>query len=83
MLSYGRYAQPERFIKAHDEIFRWMKQNNSAQLSNKYVWRKPKGEVTTVHLSIFVYLVVDKLKLVRVFSRLYCKPVRSTNEREV
>ena len=73
LLLYGKFASPARFEAAYATIFQWLVRDLPFFSHNRYIWRKPAGEKVAAQLGIIIMIMVHKLRLVRVFARLYCK----------
>jgi len=73
LLAYGRNAPRERFNEAYEEVFTWFNQSVPKLFKNQYIWHKPKGESLFVSSGMIIFLILDKLRLVGLFSKVYCK----------
>ncbi len=75
LLSYGRYATSERFIEVSNEIDNWFSINGIDVYRNKYLWCGLNGEKVFVRLGICIFLIVKKIRLIKIFAIIYTKGV--------
>ncbi|MFZ2275595.1 MAG: glycosyltransferase [Candidatus Nanogingivalis sp.] len=73
LLSYGKYATPDRFREVYLEIFKWIKENKIYIYKNRYVWFAPSGELISARLGIKIILLVEVFRLIKPFSKIYAK----------
>ena len=71
LLFSGRKASRDAFLKEYKRIFEWYEKN---AIPKKFplFGKETKGDSFFTKLTVNVFLVVDKLKLVNVFAKLYC-----------
>ncbi len=71
LLFSGRKASRDAFLKEYKRIFEWYeKKCDTKKIS--VIWKRNKRRFVFTKLTVNVFLVVDKLKLVNVFAKLYC-----------
>lgn len=74
LLYSGKLASPKLFMEEYYKIFNWLKTNIPNYRKNKYIKiNGPKGEINSIGNIIFVFIIIDKLHLVKLFSKIYCK----------
>ena len=73
LLSYGKYAKPQRFYEVYKEIFVWLRQSMPHYATNRYVWLKPKGERLTVNVGVITIMILHKVGLMKAFATIYCR----------
>jgi len=76
LLSYGKYAKPERFIEVYNELFQWLKSNIPNFKRNKYIWAKPAGEHAIASIGVKLIMSINSLNAVRLFAKVYCRNYR-------
>lgn len=72
LLFSGRNAQYNDFIREYYNIFSWYRKND---IKEKFpiLSSKTKGEKASVKLVIKSFLLIHKVKCVKLFARFYCK----------
>jgi glycosyltransferase involved in cell wall biosynthesis len=73
LLSYGRYASPQRFTEVSAILYGWIKQNIHHFAINKYLYIPPRGEKFSAFMGIQLFLIINRVNLVHLFAKLYCK----------
>lgn len=73
LLYSGKGASSKDFMHEYDKLFKWLKSNIPNYRRNKYIYFKPKGEFRHIHLLIRIFIILDKIKLVKLFSKIYCR----------
>lgn len=73
LLYSGKSVSPKIFQESHREIFAWLDHNLKNWRKNLYLRHMPDGETRKVWLTIRVYLIIVKLKLLPLFARIYCR----------
>lgn len=74
LLYSGKNVNSSLFVKEYNKIFSWLKENISDYKKNKYIKvNGPKGEIAKIGNIIFIFMLLHKLKLVTLFSKIYCK----------
>lgn len=71
LLFSGRKASSDAFLKEYKKIFGWYDQNR-IQKRFPLFGKETKGDSFFTKLTVNVFLMMDKLKLVNVFAKLYC-----------
>ena len=73
LLTYGRNAPQQRFNEAYAEVFAWFKCSLPSIFKIKYIWLKPRGESLFVSVGMIIFVIIHKLRFVRLFSKFYCR----------
>jgi|GEM_PF-353316 len=73
LFSYGRNATPKRFIEVNDEIFNWLHTNVPDFSRRACLPFGPKGENAKASLSVAALLLMNRVRLVPLFAKIYCK----------
>lgn len=76
LLYSGRTASKKDFIDEYSKLFNWLKSNIPNYKQNYYIHHCPKGEERKIHFLIYTFVVLDKLKLITIFAKVYCKGVK-------
>ena len=72
LLFSGASASSSRFMEEYRRLFEWLK-NNNIKLKIKWFSRKIQSEPIKNRIIISIFYWLSKLKLIKVFSKLYCK----------
>ena len=72
LLFSGKSAKSDDFLKEYQKDFSWLKEHNISQNFLKYQ-TKIKGESFLNRVIVGIFVVLHKLRLVKIFSKLYCK----------
>lgn len=72
LLFSGRGATREKFIKENEKIKRWIKEKNITFNISPFS-SKLKGEQLKNRLIVFSFCFLDKIKLIGLFARIYCR----------
>lgn len=73
LLYSGKNVKPKAFVKEYQKFFEWLKKYIPDYRKNINVRRCPSGEIYKIHLLVKVFIMLDKFRLVKLFSKLYCK----------
>lgn len=74
LLYSGKTANSKSFIDEYSRLFKWLNNNVINYKKNKYIrFNGPKGEDKNVGRIVFIFMKLHKLKLVKLFSKIYCK----------
>lgn len=74
LLYSGKNANKNDFISEYNKLFGWLKKNINNYKKNKYIkFNGPLGEDKRVGRIVYIFILLDKLRLVKVFAKLYCK----------
>lgn len=73
LLYSGKSASSKEFIFEYHKLFNWLKDNISYYRKNKYIKNYPLGEEKHIHFFIHTFIILDKLHLISLFSKLYCR----------
>ena len=73
LLYSGKSAKSRDFIYEYKNIFKWLDLNIEKYKRNKYLKQMPSGEIRKIYLLIKIFLLLDKFKLVNLFSKIYCR----------
>lgn len=71
LLFSGKYASSEKFIKEQERIEEWFKERKIDKFISP-LSKKLKGETLKNRIIVLVYITMHKLKLLKVFSKIYC-----------
>lgn len=72
LLFSGRNSNPKDFMNQYYKIKKWFKENN-IKVNISPLSYKLKGESFKNRFVVFTFKVMDKLKLIKLFSKIYCK----------
>ena len=73
LLWSGRLANRKDFKIAYNKVFDWVYTNYPHINHNKYVYIGPGGSPKLTRTSISIFMILHKLKLISLFSLIYCK----------
>ena len=74
LLYSGKNSNSDIFIKHYNKYFNWIKENIPNYKNNKNIKIfGPKGEDKKVGFTIFMFILLHKLNLIKLFSKIYCK----------
>lgn len=73
LLYSGKVASKKEFMKEYKKLFSWLKNNIPNYKKNKYFKVFPKGEDKKIYIFIKIFILLDKLNLVNLFSKIYCR----------
>ena len=74
MLYSGRSANSKEFMREYYKLFGWLNENILNYRNNKYLsYFKLKEESLKYRFIINTFMLISKVKLVGVFSKIYCK----------
>lgn len=76
LLYSGKTATSEEFINEYTKLFSWLKTNIPTYQHNQYLKNFPKGEMKNIHLFIKIFIELDKYRMVKPFSKIYCRGVK-------
>ena len=72
LLFSGRYSSDQEFIHQHIRIKEWLKENKLISTISP-LSKKVQGERFQTKISLIVFLSIEKLRLVPLFAKIYCK----------
>lgn len=72
LLFSGKYSFPKQFVFEHKRIKNWFKSKN-IKLSLSPFSNKLKGESIKNRLIVFIFILLEKLNLIKLFAKIYCK----------
>lgn len=72
LLFSGASASPSRFMEEYERLFEWLK-NKNIKLKINWFSKKIQSEPIKNRIIISIFYWLSKLKLVKIFSKLYCK----------
>ena len=72
LLFSGRDATSKRFMEEYRRLFAWKKEKGY-KITIPFYSNRIKSEPLINRIYISIFLILDKLHLVSVFSKLYCK----------
>ena len=73
MLYSGKGAKVDAFMKEYKKFSDWLKENIPSYRKNKYLRRKPKGELSNVHAVVRIFFILEKLNLLKLFAKGYLR----------
>lgn len=74
LLYSGKNVSNNTFMEEYNKLFSWLEKNIPDYKKNKYIKiNGPKGEINKIGNIIFIFMLIHKLKLVKLFSKIYCK----------
>ena len=74
LLYSGRISNRKTFLKHYYRYFKWLNANLKNMKRNRYIRiTGPKGEDKKVGFVVFMFMMLHKLKMVKLFSKFYCK----------
>lgn len=74
LLYSGKTATSEDFIKEYNKLFSWLEDNIPNYKKNKYLSLfKLKEEPIKYRIIINTFMLISKINLIKLFSKLYCK----------
>ena len=74
LLYSGKNVSYSNFIKEYIKLFNWLKENIPDYRKNKYIKiNGPKGEISSIGNIVFIFIILDKLNLVKIFAKIYCR----------
>ena len=72
LLYSGRYGTPQDFMMVHETLFGWMQSHFPGSMRNRFLLWGPRGESLRVNLIILAFMIIRRLHLLGLFSRVYC-----------
>lgn len=72
-LSPGKKASPQQFVNHYRRTIELLEGEYPKALHNSLIFKGPKGEEKFVRYAISGFVLLHKLKLVPLFSKIYCK----------
>lgn len=72
LLFSGRYSNSKSFIKEYNTLKKW-KKDNKIYLNISPFSKKISGESLKNRFIVFTFNIIEKLKLIKIFSKIYCK----------
>ena len=74
LLYSGKTATPKSFVLEYHKLFDWLEKNIPNYQKNKYLSIfVPKGEPFKCRLIINLFMFISNIKMVNLFSKVYCK----------
>jgi hypothetical protein len=73
LLSYGKYATPERFKAVFEQLFSWIELHVKNVTKNPHVRHMPAGERMSAYVGIRLLLFLRKTHLTSAFATIYCR----------
>lgn len=73
LLFTVRGSQKEEITKVYEELFVWLNKQYPDFKKNRYIWKKPKGELTSIHLAVKGFMLLRTVRLDRTFLMLLAK----------
>ena len=73
ILFSSRNVEYKRVVQEYNKMFKWLKENE-VSINNKYLhFFNNSGEQTSVKLIIWIFILIRKIKLMKLFLFFYCK----------
>lgn len=69
----GRSAKKSDFMYAYQEVLDWLKENYPRFQRNKYILFGPKGAPILNRVTIGVFMLTHRWKLMSLFAKVYCR----------
>lgn len=74
LLYSGKIATADKFYLEYQKYFAWLKQNIPDFNKNPNIKPfGPSGELPNLGFIVFVFMMLHKLRLIKVFAKVYCK----------
>ena len=73
LLYSGRNNRKQEFCKDCKIIFEWLSSKGISYKKNKYLKIKPKGEDFKTWAIIKIFILIYRINLIKLFSKIYCK----------
>lgn len=74
LLYSGKNVSSNKFMNEYHKLFDWLQKNIPEYSKNKYIKiNGPKGEIKKIGNIIYIFMFLNKLKLVKIFAKIYCK----------
>lgn len=74
LLYSGRTASSNAFVEEYNKLFTWLNNNISNYKNNKYLSLfKLKEEPLKYRIIINTFMLISRLNLIKIFSKIYCK----------
>ena len=74
LLYSGRNVEPNKFYNYYMKCFKWLKNNIIDYEKNKYIrLTGPKGEISKIGITIWLFIKLHKFHLIKLFSKVYCR----------
>lgn len=74
LLYSGRTASSSSFVEEYNKLFTWLNNNISNYKNNKYLSLfKLKEEPLKYRIIINTFMLISRLNLIKIFSKIYCK----------
>lgn len=71
LLYSWRWVSSNEFMAEYKKLFWWLKKNIPNFKKNKYIYGFTESSIL-YQLSIWIFLLIDKFHLVKLFSKIYC-----------
>ena len=72
LIFSGRNASQANFLKAYNDMFAHIEDKIPNLYKNNYLFFGPSGEVFRVRIAIALVVLLRKLRLMRLFAKIYC-----------
>lgn len=69
----GKGSSPSQFLDGESQIMSNLRANRPQYLRNRYLFIAPKGTLPIFSLGVKCYILVSRLKLMKIFAKVYCK----------
>lgn len=74
LLYSGKTATADKFYQEYQKYFAWLKNHIPNYSKNPNIRPLgPSGELPNLGVTIFIFMMLHKLHLIRVFAKIYCK----------
>lgn len=73
LLYSGKTAKSKDFIYEYNKLFYWLRKNIKNYRKNNYIKKCPRGEIKKIYIFIKVFILLDRLNMIKLFSKIYCR----------
>lgn len=73
LLFTARGSKRTEIAKVYDDLFAWLNKQYPDYKSNSYIWRKPRGELFSIHLAVMGFMLLRGIRLDKKFLMLLAK----------
>lgn len=72
LLFSGKSASKQSFIESYNKYWFWLKKNNYYKTISPFS-RKLEGESLRDRICVFMFKIIDRLHLIKIFATIYCR----------
>jgi glycosyltransferase involved in cell wall biosynthesis len=73
LLHSGRDSNKEKYLETYEKLFGWLRERFPYFEKNHYLLCGLTGETLSVKIPIIIFMLIHKLKLMKLFAGVYCK----------